>query len=67
MTLVCPHCFGEPGLQKRIVEIRPQFPNEKCDFHPEYKGVPIEAVAELVDPVFRAHYGFADYGYNERF
>lgn len=67
MTLVCPQCFGEPGLKKRIVEIRPQFPNKKCDFHPEYKGVPIKAVAEIVDSVFRAHYGFGDYGYDEQF
>jgi hypothetical protein len=64
MTLVCPHCFGERGLTKQIEEIRPDFPNEKCSFHPQYKGVPIKAVAAIVDAVFRAHYGFADYGYD---
>lgn len=63
MILVCPRCFGDQGLKKRITDIRPSFPNEKCDFHPKYKGVPIEAVTEIVDPVFRAHYVFGDYGY----
>lgn len=55
-------------MKKRIVAIRPNYSNEKCDFHPKFKGVPIEAVTEIVDPVFRAHYVFGDYGYqNEQF
>lgn len=61
MTQVCPHCFNEPGLKKRIIEIRPDFPNEKCSFHPQYKGIPISAVAEIVDVVFRHQYGWGEY------
>lgn len=61
MMNVCPHCFENKGLQRRIVEIRPNFPDEKCDFHPRYKGVPIEKVAEIVDAVFRNNYGFGSY------
>lgn len=61
MTLVCPDCFGDAGLQRRIKEIRPNFPDDPCDFHPSKKGVPISAVAEIVDPVFRNHYTFGDY------
>lgn len=59
MNLVCPHCFGDAGLKRRIEEIRPQFPNDKCTFHAQYKGVPIKDVAEIIDPVFRNHYGIA--------
>lgn len=61
MTLVCPDCFGDSGLQRRIKEVRPNFPDEPCDFHPSKKGVPIAAVAEIVDPVFRNRYTFGNY------
>lgn len=61
MTLVCPQCFGEPGLQRRIQEIRSQFPNEKCSFHPRFKGIPIAAVAAIVDQVFRRYYHVGEY------
>lgn len=64
MTFVCPHCFGDSGLRRRIEEIRPEFPNEKCSFHPRYKGVPIEVVAEIVDTVFRSQFGIGDFGYD---
>ena len=61
MTLVCPDCFAEAGLQRRIKEIRPDFPDEPCDFHPSKKGVPVSAVADIVDQVFRNSYTFGDY------
>jgi hypothetical protein len=61
MTLVCPDCFGEAGLQRRIKEIRPDFPDEACDFHPSKKGIPVSAVAEIVDQVFRNSYTFGNY------
>ena len=32
-----------------------------CDFHPSKKGVPISAVAGIVDPVYRNKYTFGDY------
>lgn len=67
MTLVCTDCFGNKGLQRRIEEIRPQFPDEKCDFHPSKKGIPITEVAEIVDPVFRNEYthGYYDHHYDD--
>tara|TARA_R110001583_G_C5649619_1_gene408610 strand:+ start:3035 stop:3295 length:261 start_codon:yes stop_codon:yes gene_type:complete len=65
MTHVCPHCFGDPELKKRIEEIRPGFPNDRCSFHSRYKGVPISEVAKIVDPVFRTHYGIGEFGYGE--
>lgn len=61
MTLVCPDCFDEAGLQRRIKEIRPDFPDEPCEFHPSKKGIPVSAVAEIVDQVFRNSYTFGDY------
>lgn len=61
MTYVCPSCFQDPGLKKRITEIRPHFPDEKCDFHPRLKGVPASAVAKIVDPVFRSQFGWGKY------
>lgn len=61
MTNVCPHCFREEGLKKRIINIRPDFPDEKCHFHPRYKGVPASEVAKIIDPVFRSQYAWGDY------
>lgn len=61
MTLVCPDCFGYHGLKLRIEGIRPDFPDEACDFHPRKKGIPISAVAEIVDPVIRNGYIFGDH------
>lgn len=54
--LVCPRCFEQEGLRRRIEDVRPEFPDERCAIHPTMKGVPIEAVAEIVDPVFRQRY-----------
>ena len=59
MTLVCPDCFGDFGLQRRIVEIRPEFPDDKCEFHPNKKGIPVSEVGKIVDEVFRNRYTFS--------
>lgn len=60
--LVCPQCFATPGLVRRIIELRPQHPDRRCDFHPSLKGVPLAAVTRIVDTVFRQNYtlGIAD-------
>jgi len=60
VTLVCPECFGEKGLKRRIEGIRPGYDEGPCDFHPRRKGVPVEAVAAIVDEVFRNNYGFSE-------
>jgi hypothetical protein len=59
---VCPDCFGVRGLQRRIIEIRPDHDVGRCDFHPAKKGVPLETVAALVDTAFRDNFvgGIAD-------
>lgn len=56
-TLVCPECFANPGLKLRIVKIRPTFNVGNCHFHPNRKGVPLDAVASIVDEVARENYG----------
>lgn len=55
--LVCPACFSVKGLQTRIEEIRKTASTGACEFHPTRKGIPIEAVAAIIDPVFRENYG----------
>lgn len=64
---VCPKCFATPGLVRKITELRPQFPFLSCDFHPGFKGVPIEPVVKLIDVVFRQNYtlGIGDDRYQE--
>lgn len=66
MTNVCPHCFNDEGLKKRIIEIRPDFPNEKCTFHPQYKGIPISAAAKIVDVAFRYQYRWGEFNVFDR-
>lgn len=61
MTNVCPHCFSDAGLKKRIISIRPDFPDEKCSFHPRFKGIPAAEVAKIVDPIFRSRYVRGEY------
>lgn len=53
---VCPDCFSDAGLKKRIVAIRRDHPNNRCDFHGSKKGVAVVAVARIIDPVFRENY-----------
>lgn len=63
MTLPGPACFGDRGLQQRLVEIRPDYEEGPCTHHPRRKGIPIEALAGLVDEVFPANYTFAGVDY----
>jgi len=67
MVLVCPDCFGNSGLARRIIEVRPDYPDAQCDFHPRKKGVPASVVAGIIDDVFRNRYtpGGSDYIYDE--
>lgn len=52
----------EPGLKRRLKEVRPEFPDdEKCVYHPTRKGIPVEKVAEIIDPVFRQQFGLSEY------
>lgn len=59
---VCPECFENAALKKRIAEVRPNFPNgEKCPFHPSRKGVPLSEVGKIIDPALRANYAIGEW------
>jgi hypothetical protein len=60
MALLCPQCFGNSGLRSRLIAVRPDYDEGKCDFHPTRKGIPVEAVAAIVDEVFRQNYSFGE-------
>ena len=62
--LVCPDCFEAEGLQKRIVEIRPQFDEGKCDHHETKKGVPTTEVAEILREVIENNYHHSGFDHN---
>lgn len=59
--LVCPKCFGNEGLQARIIDIRPEKGRDRCPRHPRSKGVPIKDVADIVEEVIRNNYGHGHY------
>jgi len=61
INFVCPACFGASGLKRRIEKIRPKYPDENCSLHETRKGVPVDAVAKIVDRVFRDNYGLGQY------
>lgn len=63
MPLFCPMCFDDRGLRHRIEEIRPQFDEGRCSKHPRRKGIPMEAIAAIVDEVFRGNFNFGGVDY----
>jgi hypothetical protein len=67
MVRVCPECFGNSVFQRRLREIRRKLTgNEKCDYHPTRKGIPVDAVGPLVDTVLRENYGIGEYMFDHQ-
>lgn len=65
MSYVCPECFDEIVLKRRVKELRAASKTtSKCRFHQSRKGIPVEQVAELFDPVIRATHSVGDYDWN---
>ena len=60
MTLLCPECFNNRTLKRRLEEIRPGVGRGKCNFHPTRKGIPISSACEIVDEVFRNNFTRSD-------
>jgi len=60
MSLLCPECFDNNTLKRRLEEIRPNVGRGKCDFHPTRKGIPVSSICEIVDEVFRNNYARSD-------
>lgn len=62
MTTLCPFCFGEPGLRRRLKELRPKFPRDlKCDFHATRSGIPVDAISPIIDAVIAPNYMIGEY------
>lgn len=61
MTNLCPYCFNDKSLRRRLQEIRPRYPRSlKCSFHPNRSGMPVEAVSPLIDAVISPYYFFGE-------
>lgn len=64
---VCPACFNNSALERRIAEIRPTFPDGvACERHPSRKGIPLAAVANIIDPGLRANYGIGEWMFDDQ-
>src|SRR4051812_48791343 len=64
---VCPGCFMNRALGRRIEEIRKAYPKaRKCDHHPRRKGVPIEDVGAIIDPALRANYAIGEWMFDHQ-
>lgn len=64
---VCPECFENPTLKRRLTDIRPNFPsNEKCEFHPTRKAVPLEEVGKIIEPALHANYAIGEWMFDHQ-
>ena len=64
---VCPKCFSNSILERRITEIRPSFPDgQKCDLHPNRKGVPLEEIGKIIDPALRGNYTIGEWMFDHQ-
>lgn len=64
---VCPECFENRTLKRRLVEIRPGFPDdERCELHPTRKAVPLEEVGKIVEPALRANYAIGEWMFDHQ-
>jgi len=64
---VCPECFENTTLKRRLVEIRPGLPDgEYCQFHPTRKAIPIAEVGRIVEPALRANYAIGEWMFDSQ-
>lgn len=64
---VCPECFENRTMKRRLVEIRPGFPDEeRCELHPTRKAVPLEEVGKIVEPALRANYAIGEWMFDHQ-
>lgn len=64
---MCPECFQNRTLKRRLIEIRPGFPDdERCDLHPTRKAVPLEEVGKIVEPALRANYAIGEWMFDHQ-
>lgn len=53
---ICPDCFSNQGLRRRIVALRPSQPKHRCNFHPTKKGVALAAISPIISEVIANTY-----------
>lgn len=64
---VCPECFENATLKRRLVEIRPRFPDEgRCEIHPTRKAIPLEEVGRIVEPALRNNYTIGEWMFDHQ-
>ena len=56
VAYVCPECFGDDSLKRRIRDISSGESSGRCDVHGSEHCVTVEEVAKIVDEVFRQNY-----------
>ncbi|WP_294315096.1 RES domain-containing protein [uncultured Sphingomonas sp.] len=64
---VCPECFENTALKRRLVEIRPGLPdNERCEIHPTRKAIPLDEVGKIVEPALRNNYTIGEWMFDHQ-
>lgn len=64
---VCPECFENATLKRRLVAIRPGFPkNDRCDFHPTRKAIPLAEVGKIIEPALRSNYAIGEWQFDHQ-
>ena len=59
--LICPDCFSEAGLKRRILELQIGQQDQRCDYHMTETGVPLEEVTPIIGEVISNTYGLSEF------
>ena len=54
---VCCKCFGNAGLQYRIIELQADATTGPCEAHPNEMGIPLSVAADIIDAALRENFG----------
>jgi len=64
---VCPECFENTTLKRRLVEIRPGLPDdERCEIHPTRKAIPLDEVGKIVESALRSNYTIGEWMFDHQ-
>jgi RES domain len=62
MTNLCPYCFNDSSFRRRLKELRPKYPrSDKCEYHPNRSGIPVQDIAPLIDAVIGPNYHIGEF------
>lgn len=53
---ICPDCFADQGLKRRLITLRPSEPDRRCDFHPRKKGIALSTISPIVSELISNTY-----------